>query len=207
MPAPLNTNRPSAMWECDLEERVKLNKTSNLLSKSDAAQIPDQFNVALVQQKTLTQGWRTRAAPEGQTGSQGGSGSWREQWWSLQDERREEGCIVNEIFLFSIWRKRCWTNTASQQWPTTQQNESKTRTFTLTDRQRRAIMKQDFYLPPGSTLPTLWRWRRWRWRRRSPSSSSSPRRTLTSPQCWTAPLCRKQTHHSDATGASKKNKK
>lgn len=27
--------------------------------------------------------------------------------------------------------------------------------FTLTDRQRRAIMKQDFYLPPGSTLPTL----------------------------------------------------
>lgn len=133
MPAPLNTNRPSAMWECDLEERVKLNKTSNLLSKSDTAQIPDQFNVALVQQKTLTQGWRTRAAPEGQTGSQGGSGSWREQWWSLQDERREEGCIVNEIFLCSTWRKRCWTNTAFQQWPTTQQNESKTRIYT--DRQ------------------------------------------------------------------------
>lgn len=41
MAAPLNTNRPSAMWECDLEERVKLNKTSNLLSKSDTAQIPD----------------------------------------------------------------------------------------------------------------------------------------------------------------------
>lgn len=42
MPAPLNTNQSSAVWECDLEGRLQLKEATNLLGKSDAALIQDQ---------------------------------------------------------------------------------------------------------------------------------------------------------------------
>lgn len=69
----LNTNQLSdSPCECDLEES---DADGELRSLQQIRHQQGQFNVASVQRTPLTQGWRTLAAPEGQTGSPGGNGS------------------------------------------------------------------------------------------------------------------------------------
>lgn len=105
MAAPLNTNQPSAVWECDLEGRLRLNETSNLLGESEAELIQDQFKVAPVQPEKT----HPRMANAGS--------SWRSNGKSRRKRVLKRAVMVSEewkerrlhcqiIFCCSSWSKR-----------------------------------------------------------------------------------------------------